>query len=71
MSIELLELTIGDLNCAVGGMRVNPHRPALPRVPGYVGQGDTVDTIPWGGAPGDGSWGILNDNLPGNGMGGF
>ncbi len=28
---------------------------------------DTIDTIPWGGHPGDGSWGTVNNNLPGGG----
>jgi hypothetical protein len=34
---------------------------------GSVGGGDTIDGIPWGGQPGDGSWGVVNNNLPGNG----
>jgi hypothetical protein len=38
-----------------------------------VGEGDTIDSIPWGGhpgngyQPGDGSWGTVNNGLPGKG----
>jgi hypothetical protein len=34
---------------------------------GSVGGGDTIDGIPWGGVPGDGSWQTVNGNLPGGG----
>jgi hypothetical protein len=56
----------------IGGGMIN-----LGNTPGYrgpklmkggtVGAGDTIDGIPWGGSPGDGSWGIVNNNLPGGG----
>jgi hypothetical protein len=65
------ELTLGDLDAASGG-RLNLadlpgyHGPTLQKG-GTVGGGDTIDGIPWGGQPGDGSWGIVNNNLPGGG----
>jgi hypothetical protein len=51
---------------------VQVGRVPMPNCPGgcikrNVGQGDTIDGIPWGGHPGDGSWGIVNNNLPGKG----
>ena len=36
---------------------------------GGPGAGDTIDGIPWGGKPGDGSWQTVNGNLPGGGWG--
>jgi hypothetical protein len=50
----------------------------MPNCPGgcfkkNVGEGDTIDGIPWGGhpgngyQPGDGTWGTVNNNLPGKG----
>jgi hypothetical protein len=42
------------------------HGPTISKG-GTVGGGDTIDGIPWGGAPGDGSWGVVNGNLPGAG----
>jgi hypothetical protein len=58
---------------------VQVGRVPMPSCPGgcirkNVGQGDTIDGIPWGGqpvgtpaAPGDGSWQTNNSNLPGKG----
>ena len=50
-----------------GGMRnLAQYAPGYntPKLPPRLGQGE-VDGIPWGGAPGDGSWGTVNNNLPG------
>jgi hypothetical protein len=68
---EIFELSVDELEAASGG-RIN-----LGNIPGYngpklqqggtVGSGDTIDGIPFGGKPGDGSWGVVNDNLPGGG----
>jgi hypothetical protein len=65
------ELGMDELE-AVCGARINLanfpgyHGPRA-KPPGTVGGGDTIDGIPWGGAPGDGSWGVVNNNLPGGG----
>ena len=68
---EICELNVDELEAVSGG------RISLVNTPGYhgpkrqtggtVGGGDTIDGIPWGVAPGDGSWGIVNNNLPGGG----
>ena len=65
---EIGELSIDELE-AVSGGRMNLARYRRPTVElgGRVGGGDTIDTIPWGGSPGDGSWGVVNNNLPGGG----
>jgi hypothetical protein len=65
------ELHLNDLDAVNGGMRsrINDpgyHGPTL-QAPTTVGGGDTIDGIPWGGKPGDGSWGTVNGNLPGAG----
>jgi hypothetical protein len=58
---------------AVSGARINLanspayHGPTISKSPGTLGQGDTIDGIPWGGKPGDGSWQTVNGNLPGQG----
>jgi len=68
---EIGELSAYELE-AVSGGRLNLgqfawyHGPRLHQG-GRVGGGDTIDGIPWGGSPGDGSWGIVNNNLPGGG----
>ena len=68
---EICELSLGQLE-AVSGGRINLantpgyHGPKL-QTGGTVGGGDTIDGIPWGGSPGDGSWGTVNNNLPGGG----
>ena len=57
---------------------VQVGRVPMPNCPGgcikkNVGEGDTIDGIPWGGQPGngyqagDGSWGTVNNGLPGKG----
>jgi hypothetical protein len=70
MNNENREPSIEELD-AVNGARMSLGpitRVPVPAGPSkYVGQGDTIDTIPWGGHPGDGSWGIVNNNLPGLG----
>lgn len=71
LSNEIGELSADELETVSGG-RINLanfpgyHGPTLSKG-GTVGGGDTIDGIPWGGAPGDGSWGIVNNNLPGGG----
>jgi len=71
LSNEIRELSAYELE-AVSGGRLNLgqfawyHGPR-PHQGGTVGGGDTIDGIPWGGAPGDGSWGTVNNNLPGGG----
>ena len=65
------ELSLNDLDAVSGGAfnRANIpgyHGPTISKG-GTVGQGDTIDGIPWGGQPGDGSWQVVNGNLPGAG----
>ena len=65
------ELSLSDLDAVSGGAfnRANIpgyHGPTISKG-GTVGQGDTIDGIPWGGQPGDGSWQTVNGNLPGAG----
>jgi hypothetical protein len=65
------ELSLNDLNAVSGGAfnRANIpgyHGPTINKG-GTVGGGDTIDGIPWGGQPGDGSWQTVNGNLPGAG----
>jgi hypothetical protein len=68
---EIRGLSMDELE-SVCGARINLannpgyHGPKA-KSPGTVGGGDTIDGIPWGGAPGDGSWGTVNNNLPGGG----
>ena len=69
---KLCELDLNSLALVSGGMRNLANSPAyhglrISRDGGTVGQGDTIDGIPWGGKPGDGSWGTVNGNLPGAG----
>ncbi|GGI34339.1 hypothetical protein [Bradyrhizobium guangdongense] len=64
------ELDLTSLERVSGGMRNLANSPAyhgirISKEPGTVGQGDTIDGIPWGG--GEGSWGTFNGNLPGAG----
>lgn len=66
------ELDLNSLAFVSGGMRNLANSPAyhgirINRDGGTVGQGDTIDGIPWGGKAGDGSWGTVNGNLPGAG----
>ncbi len=66
------ELDLTSLEGVSGGMRNLANSPAyhgirISKDPGTVGQGDTIDGIPWGGTSGDGSWGTFNGNLPGAG----
>ena len=68
---EVRELALDSLAGVSGGMwnRANQpgyHGPTL-SAGGTVGQGDTIDGIPWGGQSGDGSWQTVNGNLPGAG----
>jgi hypothetical protein len=65
------ELSLNDLDAVSGGAfnRANIpgyHGPTINKG-GTVGGGDTIDGIPWGGQPGDGSWQTVNGNLPGAG----
>jgi len=60
---EIRELSADELGAVSGGrinLANNPgyHGPKL-REGGTVGGGDTIDGIPWGGSPGDGSWGVV------------
>jgi hypothetical protein len=65
------ELSLNDLDAVSGGMRNRANDPGYhgPTINkgGTVGGGDTIDGIPWGGTSGDGSWGVVNGNLPGAG----
>jgi hypothetical protein len=64
-------LNIGELD-AVRGAAYNLgnipgwHGPKLDKA-GTVGSTDTIDGIPFGGKPGDGSWAYVNNALPGIG----
>ncbi|HEY7842327.1 MAG TPA: hypothetical protein VID30_01445 [Bradyrhizobium sp.] len=65
------ELNISELEAVSGGAynRANIpgyHGPTIAKG-GEVGGGDTIDGIPWGGHSGDGSWGYVNNALPGAG----
>jgi hypothetical protein len=66
-----IELDLNSLERVSGGMRNLANSPAYHGIRissgGTVGQGDTIDGIPWGGSAGDGSWGTVNGNLPGAG----
>jgi len=68
---EICELSVDELEAVSGGRISLANTPGYhgpkPRAGGTVGGGDTIDGIPWGGAPGDGSWGVVNGNLPGAG----
>jgi hypothetical protein len=68
---EICELSVDELDAVSGGKISLVNTPGYhgPKIQsgGTVGGGDTIDTIPWGGHPGDGSWGIVNSNLPGAG----
>jgi hypothetical protein len=71
MRNEIRELRFGELDAVSGGMRNRANDPGYhgPTISkgGEVGGGDTIDGIPWGGTSGDGSWGVVNGNLPGAG----
>jgi hypothetical protein len=65
------EWNLNELEAVSGGAfnRANItgyHGPTISKG-GEVGGGDTIDGIPWGGHPGDGSWGVVNGNFPGAG----
>ena len=68
---KICELSMNSLDGISGG-RVSlantpGYRGPKPKTGGSVGEGDTIDGIPWGGQPGDGSWQTVNGNLPGAG----
>ena len=59
-------LSLVEAGRVSGGMRnMAQFAPGAdtPKVGPRLGAGE-VDGIPWGGKPGDGSWGIVNNNLP-------
>ena len=66
---EVRELSVNELEAVSGGAFNRANNPTY-RGPtlsegGTVGGGDTINGIPWGGKPGDGSWGVVNDKIPG------
>lgn len=68
MTTDIRELTAQELEVVSGGRAYLPNAINYPTMkePGCVGEGDTIDTIPWGGKKGDGSWGTVDGNLPGH-----